>query len=128
MSSAKSSGPQTFEELLAPVPDSVRKLAGRLRDCIKAALPDADETFHGGAKLGMALYSVGGPNSVVCGIQPTDGMCKLFFHGWKQLAEHGYRVEGSGKHARHLKLRSAEEVDSEAIARMVRIARTAIGK
>ena len=70
----------------------------------------------------MALYSIDGPNNVVCGFQPTQDMCKLFFHGWKQLKEAGYRLEGSGKHARHIKIRSIQEVQPEEIADMIRIA------
>ena len=76
----------------------------------------------------MVLYSINGPNNVICGIQPTDKMCKLFFHGWKQLVESGYRLEGSGKSARHIKLRSPQELDSKEVARMIQIARNAVGE
>lgn len=72
--------------------------------------------------MGMALYSIDEPNNVVCGIQPTESMCKLFFHGWKHLKKAGYRLEGSGRHARHIKIRSSEELEPDATADMIEIA------
>lgn len=72
--------------------------------------------------MGMALYSVNGPDNVICGIQPTQNMCKLFFHGWEQLEEAGYRLEGSGKHARHIKVRSSQELEPDGLADMIEIA------
>lgn len=116
------SGPTTFPELLQPLPADVREVATRLRAMVQAAVPDADEAVSGGARMGMALYSIDGPNNVICGIQPTANMCRLFFHGWKQLEEFGYRLEGSGKNARHIKIRSSEELDPDTVADMIGIA------
>lgn len=75
----------------------------------------------------MALYSIGGPHNVVCGIQPTASACKLFFHGWKGLAESGFVLEGSGKYARHIKIRSTDELEHLDAERMIGIARSAVG-
>lgn len=72
--------------------------------------------------MGMALYSIDGANNVVCGIQPTADMCKLYFHGWEHLKKAGHRLEGSGKHARHIKIRAVEEVETKTITAMVKIA------
>lgn len=118
----RQSGPTSFSELLQPLPADVREVATRLRAIVQASVPDADEAVSGGAKMGMALYSIDGANNVICGIQPTEKMCRLFFHGWKQLEESGYRLEGSGRNARHIKLRSSEELDPDAVADMIRIA------
>lgn len=128
MAKSNQSGPRNFSDLLKPVPESIRKVATQMRKIIKATLPDADEAFYGGEKMGMVLYSIDGPNNVICGIQPTDSMCKLFFHGWKRLAESGYRLEGSGKNARHIKIRSPDEIEPDELAEMVMIARHAVGK
>lgn len=72
--------------------------------------------------MGLVLYSIDGPNNVVCGIQPTENMCKLFFHRWEHLKKAGYRLEGSGRHARHIKIRSTEELEPDAAADMIEIA------
>ncbi|WP_248517225.1 DUF1801 domain-containing protein [Salinarchaeum laminariae] len=115
-------GPTSFEALLEPLPADVRDVATRLRELIQATIPDADESVSGGAKMGIALYSIGGANNVVCGIQPTEDTCRLFFHGWKQLEDGGYRLDGSGKNARHIKIRSPEELDLDDVEKMIEIA------
>jgi hypothetical protein len=85
-------------------------------------IPESDEAVSGGARVGMVLYSIGGSNNVVCGFQPTQDMCRLFVHRWQQLKEAGYRLEGSGKNARHIKIRTIQELQSEKVADMIRIA------
>ncbi len=120
-------GPASFDGILDPLPDSIRSVALELRRIIQATLPDADEGIYGGSRIGMALYSIAGPDDVVCGIQPTAGACKLFLHGWKSLVEHGYRLEGSGKHVRHIKFRTLQDIDSANVARMITIAHGATG-
>lgn len=65
---------KTFEALLAPLPDEVKKLATLIRECIYDVMPEADENFYGGEKMGMTLYSMHNPNSDICGIQPTETM------------------------------------------------------
>jgi hypothetical protein len=116
------SGPTSFDELLEPIPEGICDIAIRFRTLVKDAIPDVDEAVSGGAKMGMALYSIGGANNAVCGLQPTENMCRLFFHGWKRLEEAGYRLEGSGKHARHIKIRALEELDAKQVADMIKIA------
>lgn len=115
-------GPTTFDALVAPLPDDVRAAATRLRAIVRRTVPDADEAVSGGAKIAMALYSRGGPANVICGIQPTASGCKLFFHGWEQLAKAGHKLQGSGKHARHVRIASPSDIDDERIAEMVRMA------
>ena len=85
MANYPQSGPTTFSDLVEPLPKDMRDVATRFRAIVKAALPSADEAVSGGAKMGMALYSIGGANNVICGIQPTETMCKVFFHGWENL-------------------------------------------
>ncbi|HMO16283.1 MAG TPA: DUF1801 domain-containing protein [Pirellulaceae bacterium] len=126
MTNYQQSGPENFEELMRPLPKDVREIATRLRAIVKATIPDADEAVSGGTKIGMALYSINGANNVICGIQPTENMCKLFFHGWEQLKKSGYRLEGSGKHARHIKIHSTQELESEKVADMIEIAHGAL--
>ena len=120
-------GPATFEDVVRPLPASIRDAACAIREAIQASLPDADERIYGGAKIGMALYSINGENNVVCGIQPTATSCKVFFHAWESLVGQGFRLEGSGKNARHIKLRDASELQRLDLARMISMARAATG-
>lgn len=126
MTTYEKAGPSSLEDLLAPLPREIQEVATRLRSIVNDSLPQADETVSGGAKMGMVLYSIKGPKNVICGIQPTDSMCKLFFHGWEQIKEAGYRLEGSGKHARHIKIRSTQEIKANQIGEMIKIASKAI--
>lgn len=111
--------PTTFEELIKPLPEEIKNITSRLQEIIMDTLPGVDENISGGNKMGMALYSFGNPNNVICGIQPTETMCKLFFHGWKELKKRGFKLEGSGKNARHVKLRTESEFQSEIIVEML---------
>jgi hypothetical protein len=115
-------GPTNFKELVEPLPKPIVSVATQLREIIKTTVPEADESFHGGAKMGMALYSIDGPNNVVCGFQPAEDMCKLFFHNWDKLKEVGYRLDGTGKNARHIKIKSTQEIERDEITKMIRIA------
>ena len=116
-----------FPDILGSVPDAIREVALALRQQVLLTLPDASEAIGGGDRIRMALYSIGGPNNVVCGIQPTANACKLFLHGWQALVQAGFRLEGSGKHARHIKLREVSELERLEVARMISIARRAVG-
>lgn len=127
MSIDEKNRPATFDDVVRPLPASIRVAAYAIRRAIQASLPDADEHIYGGAKIGMALYSINGENNVVCGIQPTATSCKVFFHAWKSLVAQGFSLEGSGKNARHIKLREAAEVQRIDLARMISIARAATG-
>jgi hypothetical protein len=122
MATYQQSGPANFAELLQPLPRSIGDVATRLRAIVTDTMPEADEAVSGGARMGMALYSIDGPSNVICGIQPTASTCKLFFHGWQRLQKAGYRLEGSGKHARHIKIGSSEEIEPNRVAHMIRIA------
>lgn len=113
--------PTTFEELLKPLPEEIQKVTRLLRKNIREILPEADENVSGGAKMGMALYSFRNPNNVLCGFQPTESMCKLFFHGWEELKRRGFELEGSGKNARHIKLRTVSDYNPDEITEMLSI-------
>jgi hypothetical protein len=113
--------PATFDELIQPLPKEIQNITSRLRHSIIDTLPEADENISGGVKMGMALYSIGNPNNVICGFQPTESMCKLFFHEWETLRDQGFKLEGSGKNARHIKLRTESDYQSEVIQEMLNI-------
>ncbi len=108
--------PTTFEELIAPFPSAVRESATTLRTLILDAMPEARESVSGGLSFAIALYSLGGPTNVACGLQPTSTHCKLYLHHVRPGDVANLKLEGSGKNARHVK------VPSSAAAREVEIA------
>lgn len=117
--------PSTFAELVAPFPATVREAADALRARIREALPEAHEHVSGGLKFGTALYSVGRPTNVACGLQPTEAHCKLYLHHVRPGDVTGLRLEGTGTNARHVKVPSPEAAQHPAIAQA--IARAAAG-
>lgn len=96
-------GPRTFEDIVAPHPPSVRATAAWLRALILECFPQVDEGIHGGAKMGMALYSVGSPDAVALGLQPGPRVVKLYIHDPELLETSAFELEGRGKHMRHVK-------------------------
>jgi hypothetical protein len=99
--------PTTFAALIEPWPAEVREIATWLRDELLAEFPQLVESVSGGQSAGTALYGVGSPDRVAVGMQPGKGFVKFFLHDHALLPPSSFRLEGSGKHARHIKLRAA---------------------
>lgn len=108
--------PTTFDELIDPFPIAVRESAAGLRTLILETLPEAKEVVSGGLKFGTALYSVGRPTNVACGLQPTATHCKLYLHHVRPGDVADLKLEGSGKNARHVKVPSCTAAEQPAIA------------
>lgn len=112
--------PSTFSELLEPYPPMVQEIAHWLRDLLLLEFPQVAEQISGGQKLGVALYSVGSPDRVALGIQPGSSFVKFFLHDPTALPASRFKLEGAGKHSRHIKLRSIP-IDEER-AELLRLA------
>src|SRR5262245_43368241 len=92
----------TFEELLKAYGPAVRLIARRLRQRVRAEVPDAEETVYLGWRL--AMYRAG---REVCGIGPLKGgYCNLYFMRGAELPDFDGLLEGTGKGMRHVKVRS----------------------
>ena len=113
--------PTSFDELVAPHPEDVREVALWLRGLIREEFPHLEERIYGGSKVANALYSVGGPARVALGIQPGAGCVKLFLHDPEHLKTDVFRLEGSGKHMRHIKLRSIPEDRRQELVRLAAV-------
>lgn len=119
--------PTSFEELIAPFPTAVQEAAAALRAMARTHFPDAREHVSGGLKFATALYSFGRPTNVAFGMQPTPTHCKFFLHHVRPGDVAGLKLEGTGKHARHVKVASADAAERpelvEAMGRAGREAR-----
>jgi hypothetical protein len=100
--------PVSFAQLIAPFPKAVRESTAALRALILETLPNAHEHISGGLKFATALYSLGRPTNVACGLQPTATHCKLYLHHVRPGDVANLKLEGAGKHARHVKVASAQ--------------------
>lgn len=113
--------PETFAELVEPFPSSIRETAGWLRDLILESFPHVEERIYGGSKVANALYSVAAPDAVALGIQPGKRFVKLFIHDPEHLGTPGFKLEGRGKHMRHIKFVEPPEADREALVELMGI-------
>ncbi len=117
--------PQTFEEMLEPFPAEVRDIAEWLRALLLSEFPQLDEHIYGGAKIANALYSIGGTERVAVGIQPGLRYVKFFLHDPEHLPETVFKLEGKGKHMRHIKL---DAIPDSGRADIVRLATAPISR
>lgn len=69
----------------------------------------------------MALYGVGGPDSVALGIQPGPKSVKLYVHHPELLGDTPFRLEGRGRHVRHIKFTTPPVDRRDDLLALVRI-------
>lgn len=105
-----------FEDLLDGASPQAAQTARRLREVVREVLPGYDENIYGGAKTSIALYSHGGPNRVLCGIQSSGDDCLFYIHHAFHLSHPEIQFDGKGKHARHIRYASPAEVRREPLA------------
>lgn len=115
--------PTTFEALVAPYPPQVREVATWLRRVIITEFPQLEENVYGGTKVAMALYSIGGADRVALGVQPGERFVKLFVHDPEHLPKTSFKLEGKGKHMRHVKLAT---IPAEREAELLALARVPV--
>lgn len=98
-------------DLLAPYDRRVREMAMRLRDLIVASVPTAIEQVDPAARI--VGYGFGrGYAGLVCAIAPQRSYVNLMFAKGASLPDPEGLLEGTGKRARHVKLRTVEQVDA----------------
>lgn len=113
--------PTTFDALVAPFDAPIRETALWLRTLLMTEFPQLEENVSGGAKIANALYSVGGAARVALALQPTARCVKLFIHDPEHLGSTPLRLEGSGKHMRHVKFTTVPAQHRDAILALARV-------
>lgn len=113
--------PETFAELIAPYPAEIQETAKWLQALILSEFPQVEENIYGGAKVGNALYSIGSADRVALGIMPGPRFVKLFIHDPEHLGETPFRLEGRGKHMRHIKFAAPPVAEREELLALARI-------
>lgn len=113
--------PTDFTELIAPFPPDIQAAASWIRDLLLEEFPQVTETVGGGTKVANALYGVGAADRVALAIQPGQRTVKLFVHDPEALGDTPFRLEGRGKHMRHVKFSEPPVADREALIALMRI-------
>ncbi|OSZ82864.1 hypothetical protein CAP35_06255 [Chitinophagaceae bacterium IBVUCB1] len=94
----------TFDTLIEGRPENLKKTAMQLKGLALRVDKLIVETIYGGSKSKVALYSKGGPNNVLFGIQLNDKYCILYLHHTESADTMSLKLEGEGKHAKHVKI------------------------
>jgi len=67
--------------------DKVKEMAVRLKEIIIDQFEDIEENILGGAKVKLVLFTRGGSNNVLCGIQEgSKNSCMLYVHHLEQIS------------------------------------------
>ncbi len=112
----------TFDELLAPHHPEMRSLARKLRALVKAVAPQAHEAVHAGWG-GHLLFRHGTETgNTVCHLSVHRQHVSLGMAQGSQIPDPTGLLQGSGKHSRHLKLKSAEELQNPAVRALIEAA------
>jgi hypothetical protein len=99
-----------FDELIATWPEITRPAAQAARKLILSQHPAIIEQIAGGEKVRYAAYFIGEPIHVVAVLGGGKDHCKLYLHHTSKISTGKLKLEGKGKHARHIKLFSASQL------------------
>ena len=102
-----------FEKFFQGLDPRLRPAAVALRDLVRDAAPDAQETVKWGFPTWVARGNV-------CSINPGTGYLRLQLFRGTELSDAARILEGTGKNMRLVKVRDAQTMPSEAIAALVR--------
>lgn len=91
-----------------------------LRALLMKCYPQLEEKIYGADKVRLALYSIGDANNVFFGIQASSTDCKLFLHRYEQVVSHYYRMEGKGKHTRHIGFIRASDINETELTNIIK--------
>jgi hypothetical protein len=108
----------TVETLLAAYSPDVQSLALTTRVLILSLLPDTIEQVDAPARL-IAYGYDRTYTGLICGIALQKSYVNLMFARGVELPDPDGLLEGTGKKARHVKIRSAQDVDRPAVRTLI---------
>src|SRR5437016_10523116 len=109
------------EEFLSNYPEETRRISLVLRKMARNTMPRAHEFLYYDA----INYSIDdSPLRRICYISPMEKYVTLGFLFGAQLDDQHHLLQGSGKRARHVKIRTLEETKNSALKELVKAAWT----
>ena len=109
------------KEFLSNYPEGIRKISLELRKMARKTMPGAHEFLYYDA-INYSLDD--SPLGRVCYISPMDNYVTLGFLFGAQLDDQHHLLQGGGKRARHVKIRTLEETKNSALTELVKAAWT----
>jgi hypothetical protein len=108
-------------DLFAPYPPEVRDLAARTRALVRSLIPDAAEEIDTNPRLLGYTYRPGTYKGLILAIMPQKTYVNVVFSKGVELLEldSAGLLEGTGKVARHLKVREPERLDRPEVRTLI---------
>ena len=111
--------PRTFDDLLSPYSDDVRRLADSTRRLLRELLPSVEETIDSSGPY--AFYGYGpGYKGMICSIIVSKGGVKLGLVGGIDLDDPHKLLEGAGKRHRHIAIEEPGDLRKPGVRELVR--------
>ena len=111
----------TVDDFLASYPTEVRDIAVKLRALVREVLPNALEIVDVPAKM-IAYGTENTYKGMICVISPFAKHVNLGFARGTSVPDPAGLLEGTGKRARHVKLKSVEDVERPEIRALLEAA------
>jgi len=99
----------TIEEFLTTYPPHVQEIAAKARALVHDVMPDALEMMDVPGKL-IGYGTENSYKGTICVIMPYSNHVNLGFAHGTSLPDPRRLLEGTGKRARHVKLKAVEDV------------------
>ena len=99
---------------LAPYSSEVQSIALKIRALILEVLPGTTEQLDVTSRI-IAYGDDRTYKGLICAIAPQKNYVNLMFSRGTQLPDPGGLLEGTGKHARHIKIKTLPECDNPEI-------------
>jgi len=112
-----------LEQFLSPYTPEVRGLALRLRALVLTEAPRASELLYDAYNAVAIAFSFTGRSSeAFCHVAAYSGHVNLGFNRGSELADPDGLLLGGGKLIRHLKVRTAEDLERPHLKHFIRLA------
>ncbi|CAM5618761.1 hypothetical protein SSPIM334S_02740 [Streptomyces spiroverticillatus] len=111
-------GPEGWDVVVGAASEEVAGIARRAREVVRGVMPDAVEEVDEGARLLGFTFAPGTYKGLVVGLVLHARHVNLMFAEGAAL-DGGGLLEGTGKKARHIKLRAAEDAADPRIAALL---------
>ena len=109
------------EEFLSNYPDQIQKITKEVRHMARRVMPGAHEFLYYDA----VNYSLSdSPLERICYISPAQTQVTLGFLFGANLGDQHHLLQGVGKRARHIKIRTLEQAKNPALKELVKAAWT----
>jgi hypothetical protein len=119
---SRKDGDKALAQMLAPYAAAVRDLTLTTRALVRKIIPDAVEELDTSSKMLVFTFIPGTYKGAIVGLAPKKEYLNIMFAKGAELTAVAPKglLEGEGKLARHIKIKSAEQLDSAAVKALIK--------